>query len=860
MNLTRNLFLLFISILSVTIQAQELVEYNTSTEQVLFDLEKRFEVYFSYDAAILEGKEFSYKGESDLDKILNQIGLENQLKAEYVDSKNIIIHEKEEDYIPLDTPIDLTPLVVTAEYLTSGFDKSKSDGAITLRPNRLGILPGLIEPDIMQSLQLLPGISSPTESASLLHIRGGTPDQNLILFDGIKTYHHGHLFGMISPYNPYIIKDVTVYRSGTSAKYGDRISGVIDMKTTNIVPYRTKIETSSNMLYATANIKTPIVKDKLGALISYRHSFTDFWNSPAYAPMNKKIFQNTKLINKSNSNTPSTLIRDNNFHFSDFNSKITYSPNEKHKLSFSSMLISNALKNISTDDAELTSDDLTMENLGASLEWNAKISEKFSVRAKTHYSRYKTKYAFRLFEFNPSSDNWQEIIANDDKKIKQEGHDDDNDDDDNEGGNDDDENEDEDDENNDDEEEDDEGNDEDDENDDDKNKKQRDNKQPKGKDPIISRFSKTNEVKDVGVYLQGKYTFNKMHELNLGYELSYLDVAYILKYTGKNSFLEKSDSRLINHNAFLKYDFRYNDFFVRAGLRASIFSVRDNPIIEPRLYTDYKINEKVKLKASAEIKNQAISQFVLFKYNYLGIDEAIWGLSDLKEIAILNTKQATLGFIYQSNGWTFDTEAYLKNINGLTSFTRGFDVIANNDSYIFGESHVYGIDFLVKKRIKNFRTWISYTLSQIEYDFPKLYAHRFPGNYDKPHVFNWTNTYKLRNLQLSVGWQYSSGSPFSPAQLKGTGGNQLLSYGTPNSQRLKDYHRLDISALYDFYISRESNIKARVGASIMNVYNQINQVERKYRTRLNVKGEKEFMEQTTQGLGFSPNFIFKVDF
>ena len=132
--------------------------------------------------------------------------------------------------------------------VTTGFDKIENDGSITVNPDELGILPGLTEPDVLQSLQLLPGISSPTESASDIHIRGGTPDQNLVLWDGIKMYHQGHFFGQISAFNPYITETINVFRSGTSSKYGDRISGVIDIRSSDKVHDSLHIGIGANLI------------------------------------------------------------------------------------------------------------------------------------------------------------------------------------------------------------------------------------------------------------------------------------------------------------------------------------------------------------------------------------------------------------------------------------------------------------------------------------------------------------------------------------------------------------------------------------------------------------------------------------
>ncbi|UWX55626.1 TonB-dependent receptor [Maribacter litopenaei] len=122
--------------------------------------------------------------------------------------------------------------VVVYKFLTDGLAKF-SDGSIQMNTAEFGILPGLIEPDILQSIQSLPGIKSVDETVSDINIRGGTNDQNLILWDGIKMYQSGHFFGLISAFNPYLTDKITVIKNGTSAMYGDGVSGLMDMRTRN---------------------------------------------------------------------------------------------------------------------------------------------------------------------------------------------------------------------------------------------------------------------------------------------------------------------------------------------------------------------------------------------------------------------------------------------------------------------------------------------------------------------------------------------------------------------------------------------------------------------------------------------------
>ena len=124
--------------------------------------------------------------------------------------------------------------VLIQVYLTPGLQKYL-DGSTVLNTKKFGILPGLIEPDIMQSIQALPGVESTNESIANINVRGGTNDQNLVLWDNIKMYHSGHFFGLISAYNPNLTNKVIVSKNGTSAEYSDGVSSTINMYTKDLI-------------------------------------------------------------------------------------------------------------------------------------------------------------------------------------------------------------------------------------------------------------------------------------------------------------------------------------------------------------------------------------------------------------------------------------------------------------------------------------------------------------------------------------------------------------------------------------------------------------------------------------------------
>jgi len=100
---------------------------------------------------------------------------------------------------------------------------------VKLSPQKIATLPSIGEKDIMRSFQLMPGISGCNETSSGLYVRGGTPDQNLILYDGFTVYQVDHLYGFFSAFNSNAIKDIQLYKGGYEAKFGGRLSSVTEI-------------------------------------------------------------------------------------------------------------------------------------------------------------------------------------------------------------------------------------------------------------------------------------------------------------------------------------------------------------------------------------------------------------------------------------------------------------------------------------------------------------------------------------------------------------------------------------------------------------------------------------------------------
>jgi len=152
---------------------------------------------------------------------------------------------------------------------------------VTLSPMQLSTLPNLGEVDIFRSLQLLPGISGVGDGFASLYVRGGTPDQNLVLLDGMTVYHVDHFFGFFSAFNADAIKDVQVYKGGFPAGYGGRLSSVVDLtgKTGDI--NKTRVGIGLNLLSINGILELPLFNNA-SLVISGRRAYTDIIQSGLY--------------------------------------------------------------------------------------------------------------------------------------------------------------------------------------------------------------------------------------------------------------------------------------------------------------------------------------------------------------------------------------------------------------------------------------------------------------------------------------------------------------------------------------------------------------------------------------------------
>ncbi len=219
--------------------------------------------------------------------------------------------------------------VIVADYILDGVTEGERYSSVSLDYDFLIKKQSIIEQDVLKSTQLLPGISSVDESAANLQIRGNTPDQNLIMWENVTLYDPGHVFGMISAINPFVVDKVEVFKGVFSPKYDNRVGGVIDISLRDSLTRKFHGGLGSTMSEAHANVEVPIVPEKLSLLAAGRKTVDGLISSPTLNSYSSKVFQNSKIEEQKEEVAEGERSVEQNLDYSDINLKVLFRPLEK---------------------------------------------------------------------------------------------------------------------------------------------------------------------------------------------------------------------------------------------------------------------------------------------------------------------------------------------------------------------------------------------------------------------------------------------------------------------------------------------------------------------------------------------------
>jgi len=308
--------------------------------------------------------ELRYEAGSDKKLVVSYVGYEAQA-IEISEFEN-----KKSPSILLKMPAVKEAFLIIKDYLTDGVSVENNGAATNIKPKMIGNMPGLIEPDVLATIQFLPGVAAPSSRASDIYIRGCTPDQNLIIWEDIPVYHTAHYFGMISSINPYIIENTNVYRGGFNATYGGRIGGVIELLSPDEKTYKGNIGIGANMTHAQAyaHQKFNLQQSPASITFSLRRSYNEVFETPTFRSFSE-VNQQGPIFDKDKLRRNNATIT-NDFHFLDANFKFSTQLNEKNRIQISSLYTINDFKDkVVGKSTKHQTDSLYSTSKGISLKW-----------------------------------------------------------------------------------------------------------------------------------------------------------------------------------------------------------------------------------------------------------------------------------------------------------------------------------------------------------------------------------------------------------------------------------------------------------------------------------------------------------
>jgi hypothetical protein len=255
-------------------------------------------------------------------------------------------------------------------------------GTIELPVENIKKLPAIFgEVDILKIIQLLPGVLSSGEGNAGFYVRGGGPDQNLVLLDEAVVYNSGHMLGFFSVFNADAIKNTTLIKGSMPANFGGRLSSVLDIQMKEGNDKKYAIEGGIGLISSRLTIQGPVVKDKSSFIISGRRTYILDLVQPALKGGN---FEGT------------------NYYFYDLNTKWNYTFSNKNRLFFSGYFGNDVLK-FRQPKRDFTFD-LPYGNKTATLRWNHLFNEKMFMNVSAIYNDYRFQFSggqkdfvFKLF-------------------------------------------------------------------------------------------------------------------------------------------------------------------------------------------------------------------------------------------------------------------------------------------------------------------------------------------------------------------------------------------------------------------------------------------------------------------------------
>jgi ferric enterobactin receptor len=723
--------------------------------------------------------------------ILTYIGY--QTRTVYLNPK-IIIDGIQVGMVKQSRELDEVMVIADKQDLLQSAEKP---GMIKMSTAKLDMLPNLGEKDIFRSFQLMPGVSAANESSAGLYVRGSTPDQSLVLYDGFTVYHVDHLFGFYSAFNADAIKDVQLYRGGFESKFGGRLGSVVEITGKDGSSKKWNLGASVSLLGINGFLEIPI-KNKFTSLIAFRTSYQGYMYNLLYS----------KFDNQNNTSTPTnqngppgggpggfseqnTKPKSN---FYDLSAKLAYKfgKNDVNNLSFSLFNSRDKLDNSRSNNiggfggsgrsfSSSVTDLTNYGNLGGSLKYSRKFSEKLYSNTLISASNYHSN------RDRSNSMTLQDSAGNE----------------------------------------------------------------------TTRKFGtlENNNLLDLAFKTDWEVKLAKWNRLETGLLANYYHIKYSYAQNDTAPLLSRNDKGA-TASVYVQDNFNFwkNRVNILIGTRFTYFTRTNKPYFEPRASADILLVKGLKFQAAWGLYYQYANRVT--REDILQGSRDFWILSDGKKVPVSSSMHYIAGLQYEYKWLTISAEGYYKNLWNITEYSLrlkpAIGNISYSESFYTGNGVAKGVDFNIMGKIKGYNGWATYTLGKVTYDLA-AFGGKYPATHDVRHEFKTVHTYRIWRFDISATWVFSTGKPYTAPE----GGYQLtlldgttqdyISVSQKNGKRFPNYHRMDFAVTYNQPLpSTGGNIA--LSFSLFNLYNRKNVWYKEFQVE-----DGQVVETNVNYLGITPN-------
>lgn len=702
--------------------------------------------------------------------------------------------------------VGISEVFVTGRKDDKALQQSTVEQKIKMSPIALKVLPNIGEKDIMRGFQLMPGVSAANEGSAGMYVRGGTPDQNLILYDGFTVYNVDHLYGFYSAFNSNAIKDVQLHKGGFDSKFGGRLSSVTEITGKDGNAKKATVGAEVSLLSMNTYIEVP-VGERVTSLFAFRRSYQGY------------LYDKITGLNKSSTTTsPQPFMggrsSGNSSYFYDLNGKITFKATPKDVLSLSIFNGTDYLDNTpqfrmrqggggppgggggglpAGSNISMSNTDFTRYgNIGTSAKWTRKVNETLTSSSLLSFSDY---YSTR--------DERRSITID-----------------------------------------------------------------VNGVSTIIkSGILEKNNLIDLSFKNDWKYVYDDKNILEFGAFGTWYAIDYRYQQNDTLTILDKNIKATITglylQDKLTLFD---NLLTLTPGLRFNYFSSTGKIYPEPRLTASYLLSPKLTINGSTGLYYQFANRVV--REDVMSGNRDFWILSNGKEIPVSSSLHFNLGLNYDLSDYLFSAEGFYKHNQNVTEYSMRYrsipqpgSSVQSTEQFFTGDGYSIGLEFLAQKKAGNFNGWICYSLGEVKNRFPLQSSKYFFANQDVTNELKMVGIYKFGNFDFSASWIFATGRPYT-APLGGysltlTDGSKASFYSVSdkNAFRLPDYHRLDVAASYRFNLFNRKGKLNSISFSIFNLYNRTNVSSKQFQLVDDV-----ILESDISYLGMTPNISISIKF